>query len=176
MLRVAAGALALGAAGTAALAQDIQFGPSGEGPGEARTGGGYDREFIKEWQSNPPKGFPTLSKANMAATKAAVDRYTQIVDAGGFLSIPDMQLEPGQTHPAVSLLRRRLATSGDLRDETSYPNYFDSELEKAVKRFQASNGLAPTGIVDKRTLAALNVPADVRLKQLRSTLSASPTS
>ncbi len=170
IVRVAAGAFALGAAGTAALAQDIQFGPSGEGPGEARTGGGYDREFIKEWQSNPPKGFPTLSKANVAATKAAIDRYTQIVDAGGFLSIPDMQLEPEQTHPAVSLLRRRLTTSGDLRDETSYPNYFDSELEKAVMRFQASNGLAPTGIVDKRTLAALNVPAAVRLKQLQVNL------
>ncbi len=168
--RLAGSAIALGAASACALAQDIQFGPSGDGPGAARAGGGYDREFIKEWQSNPPKGFPTLSKANVAQTKLAVDRYTQIVEAGGFVAIPEMQLEPGQTHDAVNLLRQRLTASGELRDETSYANYFGSELEKAVMRFQASNGLAPTGIVDKRTIAALNVPADVRLKQLKVNL------
>ena len=39
-----------------------------------------------------------------------------------------------------------------------------------MKRFQASNGLAPTGIVDKRTIAALNVPAEVRLTQLKANL------
>ena len=33
-----------------------------------------------------------------------------------------------------------------------------------MKRFQASNGLTPTGVVDKRTIAALNVPAQVRLQ------------
>jgi L,D-transpeptidase YcbB len=167
---LAGSVIALAGASTCVLAQDIQFGPSGDGPGAARTGDGYDREFIKEWQSNPPKGFPTLSKANVAPTKLAVDRYTQIVEAGGFVAIPDMQLEPGQTHDAVNLLRQRLTASGELRDEPSYPNYFGSELEKAVMRFQASNGLAPTGIVDKRTVAALNVPADVRLKQLKVNL------
>ena len=40
----------------------------------------------------------------------------------------------------------------------------------AVKRYQASNGLAPTGIVDKRTIAALNIPAASRLKQLKTNL------
>src|ERR1700730_5450364 len=81
-----------------------------------------------------------------------------------------MKLAPGQSHATVTLLRQRLTASGELRDETSYPNYFGSELEQAVMRFQASNGLAPTGIVDKRTIAALNVPADVRLKQLKVNL------
>jgi L,D-transpeptidase YcbB len=47
---------------------------------------------------------------------------------------------------------------------------FDYGLEKAVKRFQASNGLSPTGVVDKRTIAALNVPAAVRLRQLKVNL------
>ncbi len=39
-----------------------------------------------------------------------------------------------------------------------------------MKRFQASTGLTPTGIVDKRTIAALNVPAAARLRQLRANL------
>ena len=47
---------------------------------------------------------------------------------------------------------------------------FDFYVDKAVKRYQASNGLAPTGIVDKSTIAALNVPAEARLKQLKTNL------
>ena len=39
-----------------------------------------------------------------------------------------------------------------------------------MKRYQASNGLAPTGIVDKRTIASLNIPAASRLKQLKANL------
>ena len=64
----------------------------------------------------------------------------------------------------------RLATSGDLEGGSSSGGYFDGALEKAVKRFQASNGLTPTGIVDDRTASAMNVPADVRLKQLKTNL------
>jgi L,D-transpeptidase YcbB len=165
-----AGATMMAATSGCVLAQDIQFGPTGDGPGATRTEGGYDREFVKDWQINPPKGFPTLSKANVAATKVAIDRYTQIAEAGGFIPLPDIQLEPGETQPAVALLRRRLAASGDLNEETGYPNFYSSEVEKAVMRFQASNGLAPTGILDKRTIAALNVPAEVRLTQLKVNL------
>jgi murein L,D-transpeptidase YcbB/YkuD len=69
----------------------------------------------------------------------------------------------------VALLRERLFLSGDLREPTRSTD-FDFYVDKAVKRYQASNGLAPTGIVDKRTLAALNVPAEVRLKQLKTNL------
>jgi L,D-transpeptidase YcbB len=151
-----------------AAAQDLHFGPVGEGPAAAT--GGYDRNFIREWQANPPKGFPTVSKANIAPTEAAVARYKQIVDNGGFVAVPEGELERGITHDAVGLLRQRLKASGELSEDTSYPNFFNGDLETAVKRFQASNGLAPTGIADKRTIAALNVPAEVRLKQLKENL------
>jgi len=160
----------LGAAsGAGAQGFDLRFGPVSEGP--AAGGAGYDRSFIKEWQANPPKGFPTLSSANLAPTKAAIARYKKIVASGGFVTVPEQELEPGQTDAAVELLHKRLSASGELEDEsTGYPNFFGSSLETAVKRFQAANGLAPTGIVDKRTLAALNVPAEVRLKQLQANL------
>jgi murein L,D-transpeptidase YcbB/YkuD len=59
--------------------------------------------------------------------------------------------------------------SGDLREgEGSFSELYDGAVEKAVKRFQASNGLTPSGIVDKRTIAALNVPAAARLRQLKT--------
>jgi len=126
-----------------------------------------DKAFIKEWEATPPKGYPTLSPANAAAMKTAIKRYTEIVAAGGWRPLPDIQLQQGTSHPAVALLRERLLMSGDLREQGASTS-FDFYVDKAVKRYQASNGLAPTGIVDKRTIAALNIPAASRLKQLKA--------
>ena len=152
--------------GPAAYAQDfggIQMGPVGPG-----TGGSTDREFIKEWEGNPPPGFPTLSPANIAATNTAIKRYTKIVADGGWSVVPEIEMRAGQTHYAVSVLRDRLAASGDLKDASAGDEVFDDGLEEGVKHFQATNGLTPTGIVDARTIAALNVPAAGRLKQLKT--------
>jgi murein L,D-transpeptidase YcbB/YkuD len=165
--RLAGGALFVAVALSPAMAQ-ISFGPVGEGP--ASYNGGYDRDFIREWQANPPKGYPTLAKANLAPTKAAVARYEEIVATGGFPFLPEVELEPGASDPAVAVLRRRLMRSGELAQDSGFPEHFGSDLETAVKRFQASNGLAPTGVVDKRTIAALNVPSEVRLAQLKTNL------
>ena len=152
-------------AGFSANAQEwgLQMGPTGPG-----TGGSTDREFIKEWEGNPPPGFATLSPANIAATNAAIKQYTQIVAAGGWKVVPEIEMRSGQTHFAVSVLRDRLAASGDLKDAAVGDEFFDATLETAVKHFQATNGLTPTGIADARTIAALNVPAAGRLKQLKN--------
>ena len=131
----------------------------------------YEREFVREWEANPPKGFPTLSPANIAATKAAIKRYTDVVKIGGWRPVPDVQMQSGTTDPAVAALRQRLMLSGDLKEGALFnQENFDPSLDKAVKRFQASNGLTPTGIVEKRTIAALNVPAAARLRQLEVNL------
>lgn len=130
----------------------------------------YDRTFIREWEANPPRGYPTVSPANIEPMKAAIKRYAAIVQDGGWKRVPEVKMQAGTTHSAVSILRERLLMSGDLREGSSYPDYLDYYLERAVKRFQASNGLAPTGIVDERTIAALNVPASTRLRQLRTNL------
>ena len=47
------------------------------------------------------------------------------------------------------------------------PEKFSVELRSAVKAFQSNHGLATSGKVDDRTLAELNVPAGIRLQQLR---------
>lgn len=161
-------ALALGALALPAAAQD--WSPFNQGPKPFGGGQSYDREFVREWEANPPKGYPTLSSANLDATKAAIRRYQDIVTKGGWPVVPDTELQTGSSSHAVELLRQRLTISGDLREDTSWPGSFDYYLEKAVKRFQASNGLTPTGIVDKRTVAALNIPAAARLKQLQANL------
>lgn len=148
-----------------ALAFDngIQFGPSGPGASSTDT---YSREFIKQYEGDPQEGTATLLKANVKATKAAVERYEKIVKQGGWPTVPKAELRYPETNFAVSILRYRLAISGEYQGHSSGQT-FDGGVEKAVKRFQRNNGLTPTGIVDKRTLAALNVSAETRLKQLK---------
>lgn len=129
-----------------------------------------DRSFIREWEANPPKGFATLSKSNIEPTKAAIKLYSEIVARGGWAPVPEQPLQAGSHDAGVAFLRSRLAASGDFKGENDGSTVFDYELEKALKRFQAANGLTPTGVLDKRTIVALNVPADVRLKQLKVNL------
>nr|HML30504.1 L,D-transpeptidase family protein [Hyphomicrobium sp.] len=157
----------------------INFGPTGnDAPGSSLSTNPTDPDFVREWEANPPKGFATLAKANIEATKMAVREYTMIVSQGGWPQLPvppnktprDSLMQYGTTDPSVALLRARLAASRELRDGNTTSKYFDYEVDKALKRFQASSGLTPTGIADKRTIMALNVPADVRLKQLKANL------
>ncbi len=137
-----------------------------------------DREFIRDWESNPPKGFPTVSSANIAPTKSAISLYEDIVKKGGWEPIPSLKVVPGRalragdTDNRVPIIRARLAATGDMNDADArdQSTSFDLALEKSVKRFQASNGLTPTGAVDERTAAAMSVPADARLKQLKTNL------
>jgi murein L,D-transpeptidase YcbB/YkuD len=128
-----------------------------------------DRQLIREWEANPEPGFATLSRSNVWPMKAAILRYSAIVAKGGWRELPDVKLEQGSSHPAVGILRERLVMSGELKD-ASPEGSFDYDVVQAVRQYQATNGLAPTGIVDRSTIAAMNVPAASRLKQLKLNL------
>jgi len=71
--------------------------------------------------------------------------------------------------PDDELLRKRLIISGDLAADKS-SGAFDQDLADAVKRFQARHGLAPTGTMTPRTVAAMNVPVQKRIQQLEASL------
>lgn len=128
------------------------------------------RAFAREWETQPERGFPTLSKDNIATTKAAIKRYAEIVAQGGWERLPMVELRTGVSHPAVVALRRRLQLTGDLHAYGGYPEIYDSYVENAVKKAQSRHGLPPTGFLDKTTIMALNVPASARLRQLRTNL------
>ena len=170
-LRGLAALVMLAGISTSAVAQSTTWvGFPGQEPSPT-AGNAIDRNFVKEWESAPPKGFPTLSKQNLNAMSAAIKRYEDVVAKGGFPSVPEVQMTIGLFSPGITVVKQRLALSGDLRgDDSDISQNFDYGLEKAVKRFQASNGLSPTGVIDKRTIAALNVPAAVRLRQLKTNL------
>lgn len=114
---------------------------------------------------------PILSPQTVAATEAAIEQFRQIVASGGWPQVPaGQQLRLGSNSPAVSTLRRRLMVSGDIGQETGASPVFDSYVEAAVRRFQARHGVIATGVVNQQTLAAMNVPAETRLRQLETNL------
>ncbi|MGB0084603.1 MAG: L,D-transpeptidase family protein [Rhodomicrobiaceae bacterium] len=131
---------------------------------------GFDRSFARQWETQPARGYPTISPTNIETMKAAIKRYAEIVAHGGWDQLPLVELRVGKTHPAVVALRRRLMAEGDLTNDAGYEQTFDSYVEKAVKAAQQRNGLPPTGVVDKATIMALDVPASSRLRQLRTNL------
>ena len=77
-------------------------------------------------------------------------------------------LKPGETDRLVPAMRQRLAVLGDLVTPpgTTGGELFDEELRLAVLRFQKRHGLETDGVIGARTLAALNVSPEKRLRQI----------
>jgi murein L,D-transpeptidase YcbB/YkuD len=83
---------------------------------------------------------------------------------------PSDRLRVGDRQPGVAALRQRLIAVGDLDASAGTTDIFDSYVAAAVRRFQARHGITVDGVVREQTFKALNVPADVRLAQLRVNL------
>lgn len=116
-----------------------------------------------------PNKVPFRSDEMLIAMEKAIDTYHRIASAGGWQPIPgNRMLRVGEDDSRVPFLRRRLMATGELpRSGNATSNMFDQVLEQAVVRYQERNGLRATGRVDRSTIAALNVPAEERLQQLR---------
>ncbi len=114
---------------------------------------------------------PILSPETVPAMERAIYVYEDLVARGGWNAVPaDKELKIGVRDPNVVELRRRLISSGDLRQRSGDPQAFDSYVQDAVKRFQKRHGLPGDGVVGTNTFRALNVPAQVRLWQLKANL------
>jgi murein L,D-transpeptidase YcbB/YkuD len=103
--------------------------------------------------------------------QAALWRYREIAADGGWPPVPaGGTLRAGDADWRVATLRRRLAITGDYVGGEIAVAAFDAELDEAVRVFQERHGLGADGIVGPATLAALNVPVDVRIDQIRLNL------
>jgi len=113
---------------------------------------------------------PTFDEGTAQRIREAALSYSDLAVRGGWPTIPaEAKFVSGVQGPYDDLLRRRLLVSGDLApDKASGP--YDEIVTEAVKRFQRRHGLAATGTVTPRTLAALNVPVQKRIKQLEASL------
>jgi murein L,D-transpeptidase YcbB/YkuD len=111
-----------------------------------------------------------LTRAGCAAgLRDALARYQEIAAAGGWPAVPEgPKLEKGDRDDRVWQLRLRLAAEGYL--DSGYgnePDYFDDDLDSAVRIFQERNGLEIDGIVGRNTLRELNVTAEERARQIK---------
>jgi len=113
---------------------------------------------------------PTFDAGSAGRIGDAIQAYTLIEKLGGWPTIPaEAKFALGTPGAHDEVLRLRLVISGDLTSaEAKGP--FDAALVAGLKRFQNRHGLAATGNVGPRTLAALNVPVQKRIEQLEASL------
>ncbi len=102
------------------------------------------------------------------ALREALASYRDMAANGGWPSVSAGEvLRLGDTSPRVAEIADRLRATGHLAATPTDPMTFDEALEAAVKAFQAQHGEDADGIVGKRTIAAMNVPVEDRIDQIR---------
>lgn len=110
---------------------------------------------------------PTIGGHTVAPIAQAIQKYREIASWGGWGHVPSGErLELGVRDARVQKVRERLLATGDMSVSPGDPFVYDAELEEAVRGFQRRNGLDPDGIVGRRTIAAMNVPVQTRIRQL----------
>jgi len=113
---------------------------------------------------------PTFDEGTAQRIKDAALSYSDIAVRGGWPAIPaDAKFALGVPGPNDELLRKRLIISGDLAADRP-TGAFDEVLAEALKRFQVRHGLAATGKITPRTVAALNVSVHQRIRQFEASL------
>ena len=148
-----------------------------------------EEDFQRDWGLRPPAydplpGFAEAVRTDRIAAwiaslpppyagydglKAGLVRYRAIAAAGGWPTLaagPDLTL--GSSGARVLALRQRLAVED--KDVATSGTTFDAALLEAVRRAQRRYGLNPTGTVAGQTLAALNVPAIARVRQIMANM------
>ena len=121
---------------------------------------------IPDWLKSLPPSDPRYQ-----ALVQALATYTAIAQRGGWQTLTAHgTLKQGARGDAVQALKARLAVEDASAAQAAPQAVFDSSLAQAVSRFQTRHQLEPTGAVGEKTLAALNVPVQTRIAQIRANL------
>jgi murein L,D-transpeptidase YcbB/YkuD len=122
------------------------------------------RDRITAWMRTLPPPY-----AGYDGLQKGLATYRAIEAKGGWPILaagPDLSV--GATGARVTALRKRLAVEDPEVATTGAT--FDAELKEAVLRAQRRYGLRPTGTISTQTLAALNVPAGDRVRQIMANM------
>jgi murein L,D-transpeptidase YcbB/YkuD len=106
----------------------------------------------------PYTGYKTLRRGLVTYRDIAAQGGWGLVSAGP-------ELKQGSTGLRVAALEARLAVEDPTVAVDAAP-IFDEALTQALMRAQKRFGLNPNGILDKRTLDALNTPVERRVDQI----------
>jgi murein L,D-transpeptidase YcbB/YkuD len=167
-----AGLAAVAAVGTGRLGTSEAFAAPADGTIALF---GEQAEWVQKYDADPRltvqrSSTPILSQQTIAETERAIAQYQDIAARGGWNSVPNQTMKLGTKGNAIVALRQRLVLTGDLDEVAGNSPIFDSYVESSVKRFQSRHGINATGVVAQQTVQALNVPVQVRVRQLEINL------
>lgn len=123
--------------------------------------------------STPERELEALLPAHPGyrSLRQSLDRYRALAAAGSWPIVEEGPvIRPGTSDPRIAAIRRRLAATDPSADASGAQTLYDAALEVAVKGFQTRHGLAPDGVIGSKTLAALNVPVEERVRQIELNL------
>lgn len=119
---------------------------------------------------DPARTIADLAPANPVyrRLRRLLSAYRGLARDGGWGTVAAGEtLKPGMTDPRVGAVRRRLAATGDLTLPEAPTDLYDETLEVAARAFQRRHGLDADGAIGARTVAALNVPVEARIRQIQ---------
>jgi L,D-transpeptidase YcbB len=115
------------------------------------------------------EGLPPAHE-HYAGLKKALALYREIQKEGGWPVVPlGTTIRPGDDDERIPAIIKRLASTGDLDPGVNHedpPAQYSPQLAASVARFQVRHGLAPDGVLGEKTLEAMNVSVDERVKQI----------
>ncbi|MDO6429334.1 L,D-transpeptidase family protein [Flavitalea sp. BT771] len=102
------------------------------------------------------------------ALKSQLQKYTALASTHEPEDLPPAprRLKKGARSHFISVLKHRLAVTGELMDPGDTTEIFDDRLEKALRIFQATHGLRPDGRPGPSTIRALHVPVIAYIRQI----------
>lgn len=115
---------------------------------------------------------PIVSLDTEYNLQRVAEYYERLTAIGGWPEVPTnvFNLVLGNNRRPVRDLRAYLIHTGDLPQEAGISDVFDSQVDVAVRGFQARHGLQITGKVDEYTYWAMTVPTSERLRQIHLNL------
>lgn len=101
----------------------------------------------------------------------ALEKYREISARGGWPNIPaGPSIGVGGRDERLPLLRELLQRTGDMEENHLATLDYDQQTEAAVRLFQRRHGLVDDGVVGLKTLEALNVSVEDRIRQIELNL------
>ncbi len=137
-------------------------------------------EFLKDHVVDAPDVSAVLQQVEppypgYQRTIKALQTYLQLAKESDGTPLPAIQktISPGDPYPGVPQLIRLLRLVGDLPADATVSadgTIYEGALVDAVKNFQRRLGRTPDGRINAQTLADLNVPLAIRIRQMQLTL------
>ena len=113
---------------------------------------------LEQLRPNHPQYFQLRQMLKSYRALAARGGWPKIAEGGA--------LKPGMTDPRVGQMRANLKARGYSGIDYADPNFYDDGILPVVEHFQKRHGLEDDGVAGPKTIAAMNVSADERVRQI----------